>query len=117
MRALVSRFKLPRELFTGLSAPAHFFSHHPSPKAQGHSMTKKRSHSPGWETSSFGHPAEVSPHERAALSDHLSLCAALRGPLQVLHSGFAAVQGILAGRVITAVLLVFTLVGGVWLLR
>jgi hypothetical protein len=80
-------------------------------------MTKKLSHSPSWETSSFGHPAEVSSHERAALSDHLSMCAALRGPLQVLHSGFTAVQGMLAGRVITAVLLVLTVVGGMWLLR
>lgn len=80
-------------------------------------MTKKLAHSPRWETSSFGHPAEVSPYERAALSDHLSLCAALRGPMQVLHSGLAAVQGVLAGRVITSVLLVLTLAGGVWLLR
>ncbi len=80
-------------------------------------MTKKLTHSTQWETSSFGHPAEVSPYERAALSDHLSTCAALRGPLQVLHSGFAAVQGVLAGRVITSVLFVLTLVGGVWLLR
>lgn len=80
-------------------------------------MTKKLAHSTPWETSSFGHPAEVSPYERAALSDHLSTCAALRGPLQVLHSGFAAVQGVLAGRVITSVLFVMTLAGGVWLLR
>jgi hypothetical protein len=94
-----------------------FFSHYRLPKAQGHNMTKKLSHSPSWETSSFGHPAEVSPHERAALSDHMSLCAALRGPLQVLHSGFAAAQGVLAGRVITSVLFVLTLAGGVWLLR
>ena len=80
-------------------------------------MTKKLSRSPGWETSSFGHPAEVSSHERAALSDHLSMCAGLRGPRQVLQSAFAAAQGMLAGHVITAVLLVLTLAGGVWLLR
>lgn len=79
-------------------------------------MTKKLAHSSQWETSSFGHPAEVSSHERAALSDHMSMCAALRGPLHVLHSGFAAAQGVLAGRVITSVLLVVTLAGGVWLL-
>lgn len=80
-------------------------------------MSQKISHTPSWETSSFGHPAEVSLHERAALSDHLSMCATMRGPLHVLHSGFAVAQGMLAGRVITSVLLVLTLAGGVWLLR
>jgi hypothetical protein len=80
-------------------------------------MKQKLSHSPSWETSSFGHPAEVSQHERAALSDHLSMCAALRGPLQVLQSGATAVQGMLAGRVITSVLVVAVIAGGVWLLR
>ena len=80
-------------------------------------MTKQISSSPSWETSSFGHPAEVSSLERAALSEHLSLCAALRGPLQVLQSAAMAVQGALAGRVITSVLVVLMLVGGVWLLR
>lgn len=55
--------------------------------------------------------------ERAALSEHLNMCAALRGPLQVLHSAFDTVQGMVAGRVITSALLVFTVTGGVWLLR
>jgi len=80
-------------------------------------MSTKLFRSSSWETSSFGHPAEVSPHERAALSDHLSMCAALRGPLQILQSAAATVQGMLAGRVITSVLVVLMLAGGVWLLR
>ncbi len=80
-------------------------------------MTQKLSHRPNWETSCFGHPAEESPIERAALSEHLNMCAALRGPLHVLHSAFDTVQGMLAGRVITSVLLVLAVTGGVWLLR
>jgi hypothetical protein len=84
---------------------------------QRHNMTQKLSHHPSWETSSFGHPAEESSIERAALSNHLNMCAALRGPLQILHSAFDTVQGMLAGRVITSVLLALTVTGGVWLLR
>jgi hypothetical protein len=80
-------------------------------------MSKKLSSSPSWETSSFGHPADVSTLERAALSEHLSLCAALRGPMQALQSGAETLQGLLAGRVITSVLTVLLLAGGVWLLR
>jgi hypothetical protein len=80
-------------------------------------MTKKLSHFPGWETSSFGHPAHVSSLERADLSDHLSLCAALRGPLHMFQSAAATVQALVAGHVITAVLVVLSLAGVVWLLR
>jgi len=84
---------------------------------QAPAMTKKLLHSPSWDTSSFGHPAEISSHERAALSDHLSLCAALRSPLQALRNGAGTVRGLLAGRVITSVLMVGMLAGSVWLLR
>jgi hypothetical protein len=80
-------------------------------------MKNKLLHSPNWETSSFGHPAEVTPVERAALSDHLSLCATMRGPLHVFQSGAANLQSVLAGRVITSVLIVLMLAGVVWLLR
>lgn len=80
-------------------------------------MNKKLSSSPNWETSSFGHPAEFSSQERDALSEHLSLCAALRSPLQILQSAATTAQGFLAGRVITFALVVLVLVGGVWWLR
>jgi len=81
-------------------------------------MTKKlHSSAPSWQTSSFGHPADVSPLERAALSEHLSMCSALRGPVQALQSAAASVQAMLAGHVITSVFMVLLLVGGAWLLR
>lgn len=80
-------------------------------------MTKELPSPPSWETSSFGHPADISSLERDALSDHLSLCAGLRGPLQMLQGAAATVQGLLAGRVITFLLVVLLLAGGVWLLR
>jgi len=79
-------------------------------------MKNKLSHSPSWDTSSLGHPAEVTAVERAALSEHLSLCAAMRGPLHLFQSGAATVQSVLAGRVITSVLIVLVLAGVVWLL-
>lgn len=80
-------------------------------------MTKSIAHSPHWKTSSFGHPADVSSLERDALSEHMSLCAGLRGPLHAFQSGAATVQGVLAGRVITSVVVVVLLSVGVWLLR
>jgi len=80
-------------------------------------MKNKLSHSSSWETSSFGHSAGVSHVERAALSEHLSLCAAMRGRFHVFQSGAATVQSVLAGRVITSVLVVLLVAGVVWLLR
>ncbi len=51
------------------------------------------------------------------MSEHMSLCAGLRGPLHAFQSGAATVQGVLAGRVITSVVVVVLLSVGVWLLR
>ena len=50
------------------------------------------------------------------MSEHMSLCAGLRSPLQILQSAAATVQSLLAGRVITSVVVVLLAVG-VWLLR
>lgn len=71
---------------------------------------------PIWDTSSFGHPADISPLERSVLGEHLDLCGALRGPLQNLQTGADALHGLVAGRVFTSVLVLVLLVGGSWLM-
>ncbi len=80
-------------------------------------MSKLSSPVSRWNTSSFGHPADVSSLERAALGDHLSHCGALRGPLQAVHAGASALHDLMAGRVVTSVLLILLLVVGAWLMR
>ncbi|QCB45429.1 hypothetical protein [Hydrogenophaga sp. PAMC20947] len=79
-------------------------------------MSKISSHTPSWDTSSFGHTAEISPLERSALGDHLSQCGALRGPLQTLQTGADDLHDMVAGRVVTSVLVILLLVGGSMLL-
>ncbi|MBT9553426.1 MAG: hypothetical protein IV088_21500 [Hydrogenophaga sp.] len=71
---------------------------------------------PRWDTASMGLPADISSTERSALSDHLSLCGALRGPMQSLQAGANEVSGMLAGRVVTSALVLAVLVGGSWLM-
>jgi hypothetical protein len=71
---------------------------------------------PFWDTASLGHPADMSPQERSLLSEHLNLCGHLRGPWQGLRAGADEMQGILAGRVVTSVLVIALLVGGSWLM-
>lgn len=71
---------------------------------------------PRWDTASMGLPADITSTERSALSDHLSLCGALRGPLQSLQAGANEMRSMLAGRVVTSVLVMVVLVGGSWLM-
>lgn len=79
-------------------------------------MSNTSSLEPRWDTASMGLPADISSTERSALSDHLSLCGALRGPLQSLQAGANEMQGMLAGRVVTSLLVIVLLVGGSWLM-
>lgn len=79
-------------------------------------MPKHSSLAPSWDTASMGLPADLSPTERSALSDHLGLCASLRGPLQSLQAGADDMRGMLAGRVVTSVFVMALLFGGSWLM-
>ncbi len=80
-------------------------------------MSKISFQTPRWDTSSFGHPADILPLERSALSDHLSQCGALRGWLHTLRIGVDRLHGLLVGHVVTSVLAVTLLVVGAWLMR
>eukprot|EP01041_Mallomonas_annulata_P025344 gene25344-46356_t len=61
-------------------------------------MPKSTAFAPSWDTSSFGHPADLLPLERSALAEHLSLCSRSRGPLQTLRNGAGLVRGFVAPR-------------------
>lgn len=95
------------------NAPSRTPFHHSTQKAP--NMSKISSRVPCWDTSSFGHPPDISPPERNALGEHLSHCGALRGPLQTLQNGADELHGLVAGRVVTTVLVLVLMVGGSWL--
>ncbi len=67
---------------------------------------------PNWSTASFGDAVDTSPMELSALGEHLHLCRSLSGRLFVLRCGAEAVQGFVAARFVTTVV-VLTLVIGV----
>ena len=74
-------------------------------------MSKFSPQAPNWDTSSFGHPAEISPLQRSALGDHLAHCCAQRDRPRALRIGVGRLHGLLAERVITSALLITLLVG------
>lgn len=78
-------------------------------------MSKSTSLHPNWDTSSYGEPAEVSALNRMALGAHLSLCGALRGPLQAAWGGVGTLLGWMSGHIVTAALLTTVLASAVWL--
>lgn len=53
---------------------------------------------PSWNTTSMGHPANVSRGELSFLKEHFTDCALLRGRLQALQSNAAAMQGLVSTR-------------------
>lgn len=78
-------------------------------------MSKFSPQAPNWDTSSFGHPAEISPLQRSALGDHLAHCGAQRDRLQALGTGVGKLHGLLAERVVTSALLITLLVSALLL--
>lgn len=70
---------------------------------------------PHWDTSSLSAPADVSALESTALADHLVHCGVLRGRLHGLRTASDGLQGVVAGRFVTFVVLVAVLVGVSWL--
>jgi hypothetical protein len=78
-------------------------------------MPKTASLHPNWDTSSYGEPAESSALNRTALSAHLSVCGALRGPLQAAWGGIDALLGWMCEHTVTAALLITVLVSVAWL--
>jgi hypothetical protein len=77
-------------------------------------MPKSASLQPTWDTSSYGEPAENSALNRSALSEHLTLCGALRSPVQSMAGEVERLLGWMSDRTVTAALLVSALVGAAW---
>lgn len=79
-------------------------------------MSKTPFHPPNWDTSSLGRPTDVYALQCSALREHLRHCGSQRGPLHALRTGADELQRLLAGHVVTSVLLlVALLVGALWL--
>ncbi len=80
-------------------------------------QTMPHSRVPRWSTSSLGHPADISPREYSALSEHLNLCQGLRSTWLAWRGGVDSLQALLAARVVTAAAVISLLALVVWLVR
>lgn len=78
-------------------------------------MPKSTHFAPSWDTSSFGHPADMSALESSALGEHLTLCSRARDPLQFLRNGAVVVRGFVAPRLVTTVFFIALIAGTTWL--
>mgnify|MGYP006184968407 CR=1 FL=1 len=78
-------------------------------------MSHTSSLEPRWDTASMGLPADISSNERTALSEHLSLCGALRSPVQAAWGTVSGVVGWMSERTVTAALLIIVLASATWL--
>lgn len=66
-----------------------------------------------WDTACAGQPADVSLQELSSLGDHLQHCGALRSPMDNLSTAALWLQALVAGHVVTVVLVITLLVGAV----
>jgi hypothetical protein len=61
---------------------------------------------PRWSTAAYGDPADTSPGELSALGEHLNLCRGSQGRWFGLHCAAERMNGIVAPRFITTLLVV-----------
>jgi hypothetical protein len=66
---------------------------------------------PFWSTASFGDSVHTSPMELTALGEHLDRCRGSRGRLFKLHCMAESVNGIVAPRFMTTLVVVTVLIG------
>ena len=67
-------------------------------------MSPKIHLAPCWNTASFGASADMSRVEQSALIEHIHLCRLLCGRFHGLRAGATAMQGWMAGRLMTTTL-------------
>jgi len=65
----------------------------------------------GWSTASFGDAADTSPLELSALGEHLDLCKVSQGRLFGLHCAAEWMNGFVAARLVTTLVVVALLIG------
>ena len=66
---------------------------------------------PRWTTSSYGDAADTSPMELSALGEHLDLCKGSRGHLFTLQCVAETMNGFVAPRFVTTVVVIALLIG------
>ncbi len=66
---------------------------------------------PSWSTSSFGDAAHTSPMELSALGEHLDLCKGLRGRLFAMQCMAETLNGFVAARFVTTLVVAAVLIG------
>lgn len=65
--------------------------------------------SPRWSTASFGDVADTSPIELSALCEHLNQCKAPHGRLFALQCAAQSMEGFVAARFVTTLVVVVAL--------
>jgi hypothetical protein len=74
-------------------------------------MNRKTAANPFWSTASFGETADTSPMELSALGEHLDLCKESHGRWFALQCAAESVNGFLAARVVTTLVVAAFLIG------
>ena len=74
-------------------------------------MDTKDVAAPSWSTSSFGGSADTSAMELSALGAHLDSCKRSHGRLFALHGVAQALNGFVAARLVTTLVVVTALIG------
>lgn len=74
-------------------------------------MHKNMSPPSSWSTASFGDDAQTSPMELSALGAHLHLCKGPHSRLVALHCAALQMQGFVASRFVTTLVLAALLMG------
>lgn len=73
-------------------------------------MNTKALVGPCWSTASFGDNTDTSPLELTELGEHMQTCNGSKGRLFGLHSAAHAVQGFVASRFVTTLVLTALLI-------
>lgn len=74
-------------------------------------MNTKAIVTPSWSTASFGDTPDTSPMEMSALGEHLDLCQGARGRLFALQCMAGTMNGFVAGRFVTTLVVVALIIG------
>ncbi len=70
---------------------------------------------PRWSTSSIGEAADTTPMELSVLGEHLTLCNGASAHLLAVRCGAQKMQGFVRAHLVSALVVVLTLIGIAWL--
>lgn len=74
-------------------------------------ITSHATPAPNWSTSTFSTSADTSPMELSALGEHLGHCQGVNGRLFALHCVADTMNGFLAARLVTTLVVAALLIG------